>query len=139
MNDNTGLALASNEEVVTTGRFKLGNIRVWLHWRATLTTNRLVIDTPKTFLLVIPLGSIRFSQPLTNLTDVTFQTGYGRLAAILGVVALLFGLVALGMPNSQGLGLVFTIYGVVSLLNVIQPYVSVMNNRGAGVFRRAAI
>jgi hypothetical protein len=140
--------LAPGESVVGTGRFRFGNIRFWMHWSLTLTTNRLLMTTPGTLFLIFPMGVQRTSYPLQNLTDVRFTQTYSIWSGILGCVLALF---TLGLfegatqpkPGALGVGLflgfLFLFWTATCFFNVIQPRITIANNRGAGINGKVAI
>jgi hypothetical protein len=138
--------LAPGESVVATGRFRFGNIRFWLHWSLTLTTNRLVMTRPGTLFLIVPMGMQRTSYPLQNLTDVRFTQTYSIWSGVLGCVLALFTLGVFDgatKPDASGvglfLGLLFLFWTATCFFNVIQPRIVIATNRGAGINGMVAI
>lgn len=141
-----GYTLAPTEAVVATARFRLGNIRFWMHWTLTLTTNRLLMTTPGTLFAIIPMGIQQTSYPLQNLTDVRFTQTYSVWSGILGGF---LALVTIGFfegaakPGALGVGLFLGFLGllwtVTCFFNIIQPRIVVANNRGAGINGMVAV
>jgi hypothetical protein len=135
-----GFKLASDERVLNTWRFKESNLVVWIHWNATLTTKRLLVSAPGTFLKVIPMGNDQVSLPLDNLTDAGFFRQIVPLSAIVGVV---FLFISVGMFQDYGAGYwltwTFVILGLLALMAIVRPYVTIATNRGSGINQKLAV
>jgi hypothetical protein len=135
-----GFKLAPDERVLNTWRFKESNLVVWIHWNATLTTKRLLVSAPGTFLKVIPMGNEQVSLPLDNLTDAGFIRQIVPLSAIVGVVFLWLGagsVAKYGVDNL--LTWSFVILGLLALMAIIRPYVTIATNRGSGINQKVAV
>ena len=134
------LQFAPDEQVLNTWRFKESNLVVWIHWNATLTTKRLLVSAPGTFLKVIPMGNEQSSLPLGNLTDAGFFRQIVPLSAIVGVVFLFIGV---GMFEDYGAGYwlawTFVIVGLLALMAIIRPCVTIATNSGTGINQKVAV
>lgn len=136
----SGVTLAPGERVVKTWRFKESNLVVWIHWQATLTTNRLLISAPGTFLKVFPLGFQETSLPLVNLTDAGYRNQIVPLSAIVGGILLWLGLAVLAADGAGNpAGLLMVIVALLAFMAIIRPYITIANNRGAVVYAKTAV
>jgi hypothetical protein len=84
------------------------------------------------------MGSHQTSYPLQNLTDIHFAQTYSIWSGILGGFLLL---VTIGVFEGAGVffGLLFLLWSVICIFNVIQPRIMIANNRGAGIKGLVAI
>jgi hypothetical protein len=135
-----GFKLAPDEQVLNTWRFNEWNLVVWIHWNATLTTKRLLVSAPGTFLKVMPMGNEQVSLPLDNLTDARFFRQIVPLSAIVGVGFLWLGVGSLYDYGAEyWLTWTFIILGLLALMAIIRPYVTIATNRGSGINQKLAV
>ena len=140
-----GVTLATGEELLGSGRFRVSNILFFIWWNMVVTNRRVVGRVPNTILGVIPLGFNQVSYPLANVAGVGVRRAYSVVLLVIGVFLILAGLSSFGSPSGSGGGGVgLLILGVLGVLGAFKNAIQVTNSggdhisHGVSYFDRAA-
>ena len=85
--------LAAGERNIDESVVRTSLVLFWLKTRLTLTNLRLFGSVPNTMLVVIPLGRKDITQPLSRISNVSFETKFHVIRFVLGLLIVLTGLV----------------------------------------------
>jgi len=123
--------LAKNEQIIREDSFIANLILFWLKAYYSLTTKRVTGHTPNTFLGLIPFGTAQIAQPLKTVASVASSTRFFFKRLLVGLLFLMVGMPMFG--KSLFFGLVFTLIGLLNILNCYTATFIVTNNAGQSV------
>lgn len=125
-----GAAMAPGEVEVVAGRFMYSTVAFYLSTDLMLTNRRFVAVRPNTLLGLIPVGTRRSNYPIENIAGVNAGTRFSVGGAVLGTLAILIGVGALGLPGAGFLGVLLLILGLPMVIGSPQQAIEVMNSGG---------
>src|SRR6266850_2499673 len=130
----SGVVLARDETVQSSGEFLVSNVWVYLKLKLALTNKRLAGEKPNTLLGFIPVGTDKVSYPLSNIAGVNTSTRIAVGPLFLGAI-LLFGGLASGVQS----GWFAMLLGVMLLVTCYQASLNVQNSGGGTIKHRISV
>lgn len=130
----SGVVLAKDEAVQSSGEFLVSNIFVYLKLKLALTNKRLAGERPNTLLGLIPVGTDKVSYPIANIAGVNTSTRIAVAPLLLGAILLLGG-IGLGVQS----GWFSMLLGALLLVSCYQASLNVQNTGGGTIKHRISV
>lgn len=124
------IGLSPGEFAQENSRFSPSLILFWFKTTVTVTNMRVHWNLANSLFGAIPLGYTTGATPLSAVATVAVNVQFSVKTALFGVFWLVLGFVLLG-GNAMPLGVLFCLFGVVSILNALKSTLQIIPNGGS--------